>query len=250
MWKVDDDDDHFPGVASAMGASGVLAVLTVLAMLVTGVLTVTGAMEGSVSVTVVGVGPQCVQTVTTVFQSVGREGAAVRGQYVVVYVVVTVVKPVGQMSIYDVATTVVTVLGAMDSVPVVEGAPLGPVWEFVVVEAGPEEVGSCAPGGLACDEKKALEAAEELDVGLPEIIVLLDVVEPSLLDNLVFGVLDGVDATVELLTEGALGVTEYELGLLETEGVVLLEVGGLESIALEVTAVDKADELDGVYDGV
>ena len=60
-----------------MGASGVLAVLTVLAMLVTGVLTVTGAVEGSFSVTVVGVGAQCVQTVTTVLQSVGREGAAV-----------------------------------------------------------------------------------------------------------------------------------------------------------------------------
>lgn len=66
-----------------------------------------------------------------------------------VYVVVIVVKPVGQMSIYDVATTVVTVLGAMDSVPVVEGAPVGPVWEFVVIGAGPEEVAGCAPGGLA-----------------------------------------------------------------------------------------------------
>lgn len=72
--------------------------------------TVVGA--GRVRVTVVGVGAQCVQTVTVVVQPSGIDAVVVAkpdggpvtvgvasGQTVVVYVVVIVVNPVGQMSV-------------------------------------------------------------------------------------------------------------------------------------------------------
>lgn len=85
--------------------------------------------QGRVSVTVVGVAAQCVQTVTVVVQPSGGAvvcagtfvgpfvtvgvAEAVAGQYVVVYVVVMVVKPVGQMLVYEVTMTVVMVSGAV-----------------------------------------------------------------------------------------------------------------------------------------
>lgn len=90
-WKVDDDDDddnHFLGVASATGISRVQVALVtgVTASVATSEwvvpmvarvswLVVSGAVEDSVSVTVVEAGAQCLQTATTVFQPVGREGA-------------------------------------------------------------------------------------------------------------------------------------------------------------------------------
>jgi len=58
-------------------------------------------LQGTVKVTVVRVGPHTVQTVTLVVQPSGTDvvvGAA--GFIVVVQVVVTAVKPVGQISVY------------------------------------------------------------------------------------------------------------------------------------------------------
>lgn len=71
----------------------------------------------------------------------------VPGQYVVVYVVVIVVKPVGHMSTYEVTTTVVTVSGT-EIAPVAVVAVVGrdtpdvtiPVAESVTVEPEPGAV--------------------------------------------------------------------------------------------------------------
>lgn len=82
--------------------------------------------------TVVGVGAQLPQTLTVVVQPSGIEGvvdadpegglvtpAVASGQMVVVIVVVMVVKPVGQMSVYDVTMMVVIVGGVVTEVAVV-----------------------------------------------------------------------------------------------------------------------------------
>lgn len=72
-----------------------------------------GYPVGFVSVTVVSLGPQCLQTVTVVYQPEGTAVVvldAVCGQTVVVTVVVRVVKPVGQMST-QVIVVVVVVIG-------------------------------------------------------------------------------------------------------------------------------------------
>lgn len=87
---------------------------------------------GTVKVTVVGVGAQLSQTLTVVVQPSGMEGvvdaspegglvtpAVASGQMVVVIVVVMVVKPVGQMSVYDVTMIVVTVGGVVTDAAVV-----------------------------------------------------------------------------------------------------------------------------------
>lgn len=89
---------------------------------------------GFVRVTVVGVAAQCVQTVTVVVQPSGMEAevvcrpvaglvtlAVASGQKVVVIVVVIVVKPVGQISVYDVTMTVVVISADDVGVAVTDG---------------------------------------------------------------------------------------------------------------------------------
>lgn len=67
------------------------------------------ALVGLVKTTMVGVGPQTWQTVMYVVQPEGTGlGVCVAGHTVVVYVVVIVVKPVGQISTYSAARMVST----------------------------------------------------------------------------------------------------------------------------------------------
>lgn len=73
-----------------------------------------GVNLGTVSVTVVGLGPQCSQTVTLVVKpGGGAPGVWLPGQYVMVCVITEVTKPVGQMSTYEVVITVVMVVWAL-----------------------------------------------------------------------------------------------------------------------------------------
>lgn len=95
---------------------------------------------GRVRVTVVGVDAQWVQTVTVLVQPSGggvvcagtpvgwfvTVGVAVAGQYVDVYVVVMVVNPVGQMSMYEVTIMVVVVSGELVAVGLTLGAEVIP----------------------------------------------------------------------------------------------------------------------------
>lgn len=105
---------------------------------------------GLVRVTVVGVAAQCVQTVTVVVQPSGIEAdvvatpvagpvtlAVASGHQVVVSVVVsvTVVKPVGQMSVYDVTMTVV--MTSPDAVGVAVTMGVGVTREVMVLDPDP-----------------------------------------------------------------------------------------------------------------
>lgn len=101
----------------------------------------------------------------------------------VVYVVVIAVNPVGQMSIYDVATAVIIVLGPSDLVTMESSSDIrlraGRDWSF----RRPGRASMLNTQNASWeDEKGALDTAE-LDIGLPEIIVIPDVVGPGLLDN-------------------------------------------------------------------
>jgi len=103
-----------------------------------GVACAAGVEMGLVRVTVVGVAAQCVQTVTVVVQPSGMEGVVVAtpeagpvtlavasGHTVVVMVVVIVVKPVGQISVYEVTMIVVVTSDSVaEGVAVTEGKEL------------------------------------------------------------------------------------------------------------------------------
>jgi hypothetical protein len=134
-------------LASPVGRAEVVAV--------SGHVWLASVVQGIVRVTVVGVGAHCVQTVTVVVHPSGMETVVVAGpepgwvtlavsvtvagagpfpgQYVVVIVVQMVVKPVGQMSVYEVTITVVMVTGSeVDGVGVIEATlvipgALGPI---------------------------------------------------------------------------------------------------------------------------
>lgn len=103
-----------------------------------GVACAAGVEIGLVRVTVVGVAAQCVQTVTVVVQPSGMDGVVVvrpeggpvtlavaSGHTVVVIVVVMVVKPVGQISVYEVTMIVVVTSASVDEgAAVTEGEAL------------------------------------------------------------------------------------------------------------------------------
>lgn len=142
---------------------------------------------GSVNVTVVGVGAQLLQTLMVVVQpsgiegvvEAGPEGALVTpvvasGQTVVVIVVVIVVKPVGQISVYEVTIMVVTVGGfVVDGIGVTDGevvtielvtdSPPFPVGWSVVEVSSPVALG-CPVGTVLLVGETSVEEAAELGV--------------------------------------------------------------------------------------
>lgn len=131
-------------VSVQISVVGKLAVSTAAAV----VSTATAVEMGLVRVTVVGVAAQCVQTVTVVVQPSGIEAdvvaspvagpvtlAVASGHQVVVSVVVIVVNPVGQMSVYDVTMTVVVTSPDAVGVAVTEGVTVAR--EVMVLDPAP-----------------------------------------------------------------------------------------------------------------
>lgn len=145
----------------------------------TGVTSAVLVEMGLVRVTVVGVAAQWVQTVTVVVQPSGIDGVVVAnpeaglvtlavasGQTVVVMVVVIVVKPVGQISVYEVTMIVVVMSGSVDEgAGVTEGEAL--MTEVMVgypVPVGPEEpAGWVVPVALTSVELLVADAEPETD---------------------------------------------------------------------------------------
>ncbi|KAJ5316251.1 hypothetical protein N7476_006558 [Penicillium atrosanguineum] len=216
---------------------------------------------GLVRVTVVGVAAQCVQTVTVVVQPSGTEAdvvaapvagpvtlAVASGHQVVVSVVVSVivVKPVGQMSVYDVTITVV-MTSPDATVEVVIWGP--PVTTEVLVTTGvpvtvelPDEEDPVAETPV---DEAVLPWVEE-DSELPEVDEVSLETEP--LDELVaeFG------AELETALEGStLEGAALEGAALDgaTLEEMMLDGAALEGIALEGVTLDGAT-LDGaILDG-
>lgn len=142
---------------------------------------------GSVNVTVVGVGAQLLQTLMVVVQPSGIEGvveagpegglvtpAVASGQTVVVMVVVIVVNPVGQISVYEVTMTVVTVGGfVVDGIGVTNGevvttepviySPPFPVGWPVVEVSSPVALG-CPVGTVLLVGETSVEETAELGI--------------------------------------------------------------------------------------
>ncbi|KAJ5117286.1 hypothetical protein N7526_011395 [Penicillium atrosanguineum] len=216
---------------------------------------------GLVRVTVVGVAAQCVQTVTVVVQPSGTEAdvvaapvagpvtlAVASGHQVVVSVVVSVivVKPVGQMSVYDVTITVVMTSPDATVEVVIWGPPV--TTEVLVTTGVPvtvELTDEEDPVAETPVDEAVLPWVEE-DSELPEVDEVSLETEP--LDELVaeFGAeletaLEGSTLEGAALEGAALdGVTLEEM---------MLDGAALEGIALEGVTLDGAT-LDGaILDG-